>query len=218
MFTGIVQGLGRVEVVRASAQDRDLVVSAPAEIVARLEIGASIALDGVCQTVTRFEQDRFEVHAIAETLRVTTFGSLDVGDALNLEVALAAGEALGGHFVQGHIDGVAHIAGVEAHGESIAYRFRAAEELVRQLVPKGSVAVDGVSLTVGPAFDATHFEVYLIPHTLEVTTLGRKKIGDAVNLETDILGKYILRYLSHGRDAAMTMDDLHRAGFGGQIQ
>lgn len=215
MFTGIVQGVGRVESVRATAEDRDLVVSGPGEIVSGLSVGASIALDGVCQTVTHLDRDHFEVHAIAETLRVTTLGRLKAGDGLNLEAALAAGDSLGGHFVQGHVDGLATITRIEPVGDSIAYAFEAPRELVQQLVPKGSVAIDGVSLTVGPQLDSTHFEVYLIPHTVEVTTLGAKSVGSAVNLETDILGKYILRFLEHGREGGLTMNDLYSAGFGG---
>ena len=218
MFTGIVQALGRVEAVRRSALDRDLVIACPRELSDRLGIGDSVSLDGVCQTVTRLEPGRFEVHAIAETLRVTTLGDLAVGDVLNLEAALGAGDPLGGHFVQGHVDGRARIAAIEPSGESITYRFEGPEELVRQLVPKGSVALDGVSLTVGPVVGATTFEVYLIPHTLEVTTLGRKKVGDAVNLETDILGKYILRYLGLGSGGdrptgGIDWADLARTGF-----
>lgn len=196
MFTGIVQALGKVESIRATAKDRDLVVSAPASITQRLSLGASIALDGVCQTVTHLQPGRFTVHAIAETLRVTTLGSCTTGDPLHLEAALGAGDPLGGHFVQGHVDGMATLVGVETQGESITHRYEAAASLVSQLVPKGSVAIDGVSLTVGPELGETRFEVYLVPHTLEVTTLGTRRVGDQVNLETDILGKYVLRYLS----------------------
>lgn len=219
MFTGIVQALGTIEAIRATAQDRDLVVTGPREITDRLSLGASIALDGVCQTVTRLEPGRFTVHAIAETLRVTTLGALVAGSRINLEASLGAGDPLGGHFVQGHVDGTATLTGIEPRGESITYRFDAPAALVAQLVPKGSVALDGVSLTVGPELGETAFEVYLIPHTLEVTTLGGKRVGDRVNLETDILGKYILRYLSTlaaGGGAAgggISWADLTRAGF-----
>ena len=118
--------------------------------------------------------------------------------------------------MQGHVDGTATLRAKNPVGESIEYAFEGPEELVRQLVPKGSITIDGVSLTVGPELTDTRFGVYLIPHTLEVTTLGQRSVGDPVNVETDILGKYILRYLS-GRDAAggLTFEDLRRAGFGG---
>jgi riboflavin synthase alpha subunit len=215
VFTGIVQGLGRIRAVRAEAQDRDFVVDCPAPIAGKLSLGASIAIDGVCQTVTALDPKSFTVHAIAETLRVTTLGRLAAGDAVNLEPALGAGDPLGGHFVQGHVDGTAILKSTSRLGESLQYGFEGPGDLVGQLVPKGSITLDGVSLTVGPDLTDTHFSVYLIPHTLEVTTLGDRKVGDAVNVETDILGKYILRYLS-GRDAAggLTFDDLRRAGYG----
>ena len=217
MFTGIVQALGRVRQVHAQSEDRDFVIECPSGIAARLEPGASIALDGVCQTVTALDAESFTVHAIAETLRVTTMGDLAEGDRINLEPALGAGDPLGGHFVQGHVDGTATLRSRAARGESVVFGFEGPAPLVRQLVPKGSITLDGVSLTVGPELSDTAFEVYLIPHTLEVTTLGGKKVGDRVNLETDILGKYILRYLS-GRDAAggLTWEDLRNAGFGAQ--
>jgi riboflavin synthase alpha subunit len=215
VFTGIVQALGRVRAVHAEAQDCDFVVECPAEIASKLELGASIAIDGVCQTVTALESDSFTVHAIAETLRVTTLGRLGSGASVNLEPALGAGDPLGGHFVQGHVDGTATLRAKSSLGESIEYALEGPEDLVKQLVPKGSVTLDGVSLTVGPDLTDSRFSVYLIPHTLEVTTLGDRNVGDSVNLETDILGKYILRYLS-GRDAAggLTFDDLRRAGYG----
>lgn len=216
MFTGIVQAQGAVRALRASAADRDLTVTCPSDVTDRLSIGDSIALDGVCQTVTRLADGEFDVHAIAETLRVTTLGEVAVGDPLNLETALGAGDPLGGHFVQGHVDGTATITAIEPLGDAITYRFEAAAELVRQLVPKGSVALHGVSLTVGPEVGETTFEVYLIPHTVEVTTLKYRRVGDRVNLETDVLGKYILRYLGQlGADVrgGITWDKLQRAGW-----
>jgi len=198
MFTGIVETTGTVVDCRRTAEDVDLTLES-AEIAAKLTLGASVALDGVCQTVTHLDGDRFTVHAIAETLRVTTLGGLREGDPVNLETPLAAGAPLGGHFVQGHVDGVGEIVSTETWGESVRYRFRGPRELVDQMVPKGSVCVDGISLTVGPELTPETFDVFLIPHTLEVTTLGRKGPGDPVNLETDILGKYLLRYLAGGR-------------------
>lgn len=215
MFTGIVQSLGRVESVRSSAQDREFVVACDGEVTDRLSLGASIALDGVCQTVTRLERGRFEVHAIAETLRVTTLGESKVGDRLHLETALGAGEPLGGHFVQGHVDGTARIVAREARGDSTRFGFEAARELVAQLVPKGSVCLDGISLTLGPEITEVGFEVFLIPHTLDVTHWVAKGPGHRVNLETDVLGKYVLRYLGRMTPPQGNLDweSLHRAGF-----
>ena len=218
MFTGIVQAQGTVRALRASAADRDLTIGCPSEVTSRLKLGDSVALDGVCQTVTRLSDREFDVHAIAETLRVTTLGELKVGDTLNLETALGAGDPLGGHFVQGHVDGTATIVAIGEQGDSLTYRFEAAPELVRQIVPKGSVALHGVSLTVGPEVGETTFEVYLIPHTVEVTTLQFRKVGDRVNLETDVLGKYVLRYLGQltgdrSPSTGITWDALERAGW-----
>lgn len=213
MFTGIIQSIGQVTQVTAQKEDRQITVR-DAGAASRLDIGDSVALDGVCQTVIHLDGDQFRVHAIAETLRVTTLGDLEVGSALNLETALAAGAPLGGHFVQGHVDGVARLESRQAWGDSIRYRFMAPGELVAQLVPKGSVAIHGVSLTVGPDIEDERFDVFLIPHTLEATNLGALRAGARVNLETDILGKYILRYLgSDSRGGALNWDNLARAGF-----
>lgn len=212
MFTGIIQAIGSVDAVRDSAQDRELRVRCP-EVARRLSLGASVALDGVCQTVTELDEASFQVQAIAETLRVTTLGRLRPGSELNLEAALAAGDALGGHFVQGHVDCVGKIVGKESLGDSVRYRFQAPPEFVAQLVPKGSVAIDGISLTVGPELGEESFDVFLIPHTLEVTTLGKKEVADPVNLESDILGKYIWRYLGRGEGGGIDAEALRRSGF-----
>lgn len=215
MFTGIIQAIGQVERVQERPEDRILEVSHPG-LPIPLEVGDSIALDGVCQTVTACGRGRFTVQAIAETLRVTTLGQVRPGSRLNLETPLLPERPLGGHFVQGHVDGVAILRSRQGWGDSIRLRFEADRALVRQLVPKGSVAIDGISLTVGPDVGETHFEVFLIPHTLSATTLGAKKESDAVNLETDILGKYLLRYLQAlgAEPEGLTLDALHRAGFG----
>jgi riboflavin synthase alpha subunit len=215
MFTGIIQAVGKVERVQERPVDRILEVSHP-PLPLPLEVGDSIALDGVCQTVTARQPGRFTVQAIAETLRVTTLGQVRPGTRLNLETPLQPERPLGGHFVQGHVDGVATIVERRSWGDSIRVGFEADPSLVGQLVPKGSVAIDGISLTVGPEIGERRFEVFLIPHTLSATTLGDKKESDAVNLETDILGKYLLRYLQAigAPTSGLSLDALHRAGFG----
>lgn len=195
MFTGIIEQLGEIVAVADRGEDRELTVSCPA-LAARLEPGHSIAIDGCCQTVTARGDGRFAVHAIAETLRVTTLGSLAVGDRVHLEPALPAGHPLGGHIVQGHVDGTAELVSREAVGESERFTFATAPGHVSQMVPKGSVALGGMSLTLGPALGEDRFEVFLIPHTLEVSTWARLAPGDRVNLETDILGKYAQRMLA----------------------
>lgn len=194
MFTGIIERTG--EVVQIESNDTDAQIRIAQPIVAkRLSLGASVAVDGVCLTVVERDEASFAAQAMAETLRVTTLGGLALGDRVNLELPLAAGEPLGGHVVQGHVDEVGRIMAVEPVGDGVVYSFGASPELVLQLVPKGSVAIDGISLTVGPDPGVARFEVYLIPHTLAVTTLGRMKPGDRVNLEVDILAKYVRRYL-----------------------
>ncbi len=213
MFTGIIQGIGEVVSVRRSASDRILTVRNEA-LAPRLALGASIALDGVCQTVVELSGEAFTVEAMAETLRVTSFGSLETGARVNLELPVAAGEAMGGHFVQGHVDGLARVESRKRMGEAEHWRYSADAALVEQMVPKGSVALDGISLTVGPDLGQDSFEVFLIPHTLSETTMGSKRVGDAVNLETDILGKYLQRYLhsSDLRSSRLDWAAIRRAG------
>lgn len=215
MFTGIIQGIGEVSSVRQSASDRVLGIRNE-KLAPRLTLGASVALDGVCQTVVELGPANFTVEAMAETLRVTTLGSLKPGSRVNLELPVAAGEAMGGHFVQGHVDGLARVVFRRSMGEAEHWRFSAEAALVRQMVPKGSVALDGISLTVGPDLGHDSFEVFLIPHTLAETTLSSKKVGDPVNLETDILGKYLQRYLHPGEASSgeLGWDAIRRAGLG----
>jgi riboflavin synthase alpha subunit len=157
-------------------------------------VGDSVALDGCCLTVTHVEGERLSFQAVPETLRLTSLGARRAGDQLNVERALRADARLGGHVVQGHVDGTGTVRSVEHAGEDVRMRIDCGAEIARLLVPKGSVAVDGVSLTV-VAPDASGFSVALIPHTLAATTLGRRRAGDTVNLETDVLGKYVVSYL-----------------------
>jgi riboflavin synthase len=182
MFTGLVREVGRV----ASFQDGRLVVEShtPAEL------GDSVAIDGVCLTVVETPPGSLVFDVVPETLaRVKAFG-----ERVNVEPALRAGDPLGGHQVQGHVDGTGRVGSVEPEGDGVRLRVEAAPGLLRYCVEKGSITVDGVSLTVA-AVDGTGFEVALIPHTLEVTTLGRLAAGDSVNLETDVLAKYVEKLL-----------------------
>jgi riboflavin synthase len=211
MFTGIITERGVVTGWEASATDATIEIRQPAAA-GRLAVGGSVAVDGVCQTVVARHDERFVVRAMTETLRVTTLGERRVGDPVNLETPVTAGQPLGGHYVQGHVDGLAEIVSHRPAGDAELYRFRATVDLVAALVPKGSVAVDGISLTVGPRLGDDTFEVYLIPHTLEVTTLGAKGPGDRVNLELDILAKTVRRFLeAPGRAAAFDWEDLRTA-------
>jgi riboflavin synthase len=185
MFTGIVSERGRVASAEESAEGLRLEIDAP-ETASALGIGDSVSISGACLTATAVSNGRFSVTAVPETLDRTTLGRLALEDEVNLETATRAGDPLGGHFVQGHVDAIGRIASVQAGRVWV----EAAPEILRYCVEKGSIAVDGVSLTIA-ALRGDAFEVALIPHTLEVTTLGAVEPGDEVNLEVDVLAKYV---------------------------
>jgi riboflavin synthase len=193
MFTGLVEALGTLTRRDPDgAGGRHLTLAAP--FAAELALGESVAVNGACLTVVELTPDTFRVQAGPETLRRTNLGDLSPGDRANLERSLRLGDRLGGHLVQGHVDGVARIAERLPQGEWETVWFAAAPELVAPMVPKGSVAVDGVSLTLVDV-TADRFSVALIPLTLAVTTLGFKPVGAAVNIETDLFGKYVWKYM-----------------------
>jgi riboflavin synthase len=182
MFTGLVREVGTV----VSFEDGRLRV----ESSIAAAIGDSVAIDGVCLTVVDGDRKTLGFDAVPETLARTTLGSLEPGTAVNLEPALKAGEALGGHYVQGHVDGVGRIRSIEAEGDGKRVWVDASPDILRYCVEKGSIAVDGVSLTVA-GLDHKGFAVALVPHTLAITTLGAAAADDEVNLETDVLAKYV---------------------------
>lgn len=197
MFTGLIQERGRlIEDPEPSGQGGvRLVLGHSPELGRRLEIGASLAVSGVCLTITQLGEDRSTVELAPETLARTHLGGLRRGDEVNLETALRMGDPLGGHMVQGHVDGTAQVASRRDLTDHRVLGFSIPPDLAPFLVEKGSVTIDGVSLTIA-ALHADRFEVALIPHTLEVTTLGRLQPGDTVNLEVDVLAKYVHRMLS----------------------
>lgn len=192
MFTGIIETLQPVVAIQKLADGCELTIAAP--FAAALQVGESVAVNGACLTVVSHEADRFRVQAGFETLAKTNLAELAVGSRVNLERALMFGDRLGGHLVTGHVDGIGRIHMRTPRGEFESIDFFAPAELTRQMVSKGSVAVDGISLTL---VDVTSngFGVMLIPHTLAVTTLGQKRPGDSVNLETDLLAKYVQKQL-----------------------
>lgn len=195
MFTGLVEGRGMVEALVAEGAGVRLVVAAPREMTASAAtLGESVAINGCCLTIVAIDGNRWSFQAGPETLAKTNLGRLTVGEAVNLERALPADGRLGGHFVQGHVDGVGTVDAIQNDGEWVIMWFRLAEPLTRQMVSKGSIAVDGISLTLVEV-ERERFSVALIPHTLQVTTLGQRKVGDTVNIETDILGKYVQKML-----------------------
>lgn len=196
MFTGLVEGLGTITAVVTEPAGIRLIVEPPLEMTAgeSCALGDSVAINGCCLTVVGLEDGRWAFQAGTETLSKTSLRRLQAGDRVNLERSLPVNGRLGGHFVQGHVDGIGTVDAVEREGDWISMWFRVPQTLTALMVPKGSIAVDGVSLTLVHV-EADRFSIALIPHTLEVTTLGRRKIGDPVNIETDILGKYVQKLL-----------------------
>lgn len=193
MFTGIVEELGAIRAVRRGAASAVLSIGA-AEVLSDLKIGDSVAVNGVCLTVTSLDDGGFTADVMHETLGRSSLGALVPGSRVNLERAMPANGRFGGHIVSGHIDGTGKIASVRPDDNALWYTISAAPELLRYIVEKGSITIDGISLTVA-AVDEVSFSVSLIPHTAAVTTLGKKRAGDIVNLETDIIGKYVEKLL-----------------------
>jgi len=196
MFTGIVREVGSVVAVEGGPEGQTLVVRAPATA-AGTAVGDSVSIGGVCLTAESVGDDRIRFHAVAETLRRTSLGRLVEGADVNVEPALRAGEPLGGHYVQGHVDGLGAIGSVEAEGDGLRVVVEAAPEILRYCVEKGSITVDGVSLTVAELLEDA-FAVALVPHTLEATTLRDLAPGQPVNLEADVLAKYVERLVAPG--------------------
>lgn len=193
MFTGLVEEIGTIVSIQVASSGRDLVVRG--ELVSRdAELGASIAINGCCLTVTGISNGDLTFQAGLETLSRTNLGLLKPGDSVNLERSVKVGDRLGGHYVAGHIDCLATVDVRIDDGAWSEFWFRVPRELTRQMAPKGSVAVDGISLTLVNV-ELDRFSVALIPHTLQVTTLGQRKVGDQINIESDVLAKYVQQQL-----------------------
>jgi riboflavin synthase len=200
MFTGIIRERGRVTAVERGGESIRLRVEAP-QTAAQVGVGDSIAINGVCLTAVTIENGTVAFDAVPETLRRSSLGRLEPGGEVNVEPALRVGDALGGHYVQGHVDGVGRVSSADPQGEDVVLRIEAAPELLRYLVEKGSVTVEGVALTVTDV-DDDGFAVALVPHTLAETTLSSLAPGDPVNLEVDVLAKYVERLLPGLRSSA----------------
>jgi riboflavin synthase len=202
MFTGIVEEVGRVSRLEAREGLTRLTIAAE-HVTSDLKIGDSVAINGACLTVVEHTPNTFLVEATPETLRRTSLGALREGSGVHLERALAASARVGGHFVQGHVDAVGRLADLRPEGDSVIATFTAPPDVMRYVVPKGSIAVDGVSLTVVDVAE-DRFTVALIPHTIEVTLLTRRGLDAPVNLEADILAKYVARAAVYGPAGATT--------------
>lgn len=192
MFTGIVKEIGQVKRVRRGPTGR-LYILAP-RVARQSQVGDSIAVDGVCLTAVETERDSLVADIGAETLRRTTLGQMRPGNKVNLELSLKTSDRLSGHLVSGHVDGVGTVVGLKKQGDSIQFKIKLPSHLATHLVERGSIAVDGVSLTIA-SVEEDKFTVSLIPHTASVTTLGQKRVGSKVNVETDLVAKYVQKYL-----------------------
>jgi riboflavin synthase len=195
MFTGIVQAIGQVRELLGNGGDLELQVDTGGLDLSSASIGDSICVSGVCLTITRLEEGSIAADVSRETLDKTILGTLRAGSRVNLEPALRAGQALGGHYVTGHVDGTARVIDVQEDGRSWRVHFEVPEELARYIAPKGSATIDGVSLTVNDV-EECRFGVNLIPHTREMTTLGQLEPGSCVNLEVDIIARYLERLMA----------------------
>ena len=215
MFTGIIQALGKIARIDRGADSARIEIAAGGLDLGDVKLGDSIAVSGPCLTVIEFDSKRFAVDVSTETLERTTLGGKRVGAPVNLEKALRLSDRLGGHLVSGHVDGVGRVLECAALDDYVRFRIYAPRPLAKYFAEKGSVSVDGVSLTVN-AVSGTTFELMIIPHTLQETTLGSLASGDPVNLEIDLVARYLERLASYDAGLAptgLTADTLRRTGF-----
>ena len=204
MFTGIVEEIGVVSEVKRTSQGAVLSINA-SDVLTDSGVGESIAIDGVCLTMTQADNTKFTADISAETLRRTTLGDRSRGDGVNLERSLQFGSRLGGHIVLGHVDDVGVISDWRDEGDSSMMRVSASSDVMRYVVFKGSICVDGISLTIANLFE-TEFEIALIPHSKQVTTIGKKRVGDRVNIEVDLLGRYVEKLLGEQSRSPCSVD------------
>jgi riboflavin synthase len=199
MFTGIIAATGRVTSLAEKGGDLELGIDASALDMQRIAIGDSVSVQGVCLTVTRKEGARFLADVSRETMAITTLGSLSPGSRVNLELSLRAGDALGGHWVSGHVDAVGKLRAIDQDARSSRLEFELPAALMRFVAPKGSICVNGVSLTVNKV-EGRRFDVNIIPHTHEVTTLGELEVEAAVNIEIDVIARYLERLMTKAEE------------------
>jgi riboflavin synthase len=215
MFTGIIEHSGIIHSLKTRPTGGRITIEAPT-LKGHLSVSSSIAVSGCCLTITTVKDDKFSADLSAETLRKTAFSELCAGAEVNLEQPLTAGKEFGGHFVLGHVDTVGRVTRLEPEGENWWYGIEVPESFARNIVPQGSITIDGISLTVA-RWDGRLAEIAVIPYTYAHTNIHRKKIGDPVNLEGDVLGKYIERHLEARNSAkptsTLSVDELTSQGF-----
>ena len=200
MFTGLIQAVGQVAAIERQESSARLEISSQ-EIAAQIAQGDSVSVNGTCLTVVSFDESKFAVDVMVQTLNLTSTGSLAVGSAVNLELATRTADRLGGHIVQGHVDGVGKVVAISADSQWTRMDLSIPKDLMKYVVAQGSICLEGVSLTVGELNDpADQISVWLIPETLAKTNLSQKKIGDSLNIEVDVLAKYVERLIARGQD------------------
>ena len=210
MFTGLIEEIGKISLIRSIAGGKKISISAQ-HILDDLEVDHSVCIDGVCLTVVAYDHKGFTVDAVGETLSKSLAANYRLGDRVNLERALRLSDRLGGHFVQGHVNGTGHITKIEQRGENWYYELQIPPELQRYVIPEGSIAVNGISLTVA-YLDGINVGISVIPHTYDNTTLQFTRVGHKVNIETDFLGRYIENFLQSSKNR-MSEEWLKKLGY-----
>jgi len=215
MFTGIIEEIGTIAGIRRTGPMFEVAIQAE-KVLKGVNLGDSISINGVCLTVTSFTTGKFTVDVMPETVKATNISKLTPGSKVNLERAMAAGGRFGGHFVSGHVDGIGTIVRKERQENAVYYEIEVNEELASGMILKGSVTVDGTSLTIF-GVTGTSLTISLIPHTMEETIIGQKQVGDMVNIESDMIGKYVGHYLkqttNQGKKSSITKSFLEENGF-----
>ena len=211
MFTGLIEEVGTVQRFQKSGKRYDLEIHAR-EILKDLQVDDSVSVNGVCLTVVNTSSNGFLVQVIPQTLRMSALSDIRQGDPVNLERAMATGDRFGGHFVQGHVDGVGQIVSIRSDTDHAEYEIELPSDLARYCIPQGSIAIDGISLTIA-SLEKNRVQVALIPHTLQQTTFGAHKSGDAVNIEVDLLSKYVEKHLHRRSEGKMSLGWLKEQGW-----
>lgn len=211
MFTGIIEELGKVKSISKNAKESRIYIDC-SKVLEDVCVGDSIAVNGVCLTVVDYSLNGFSADVMNETFNRSSLGRLRSGSTVDLERAMAANGRFGGHIVSGHIDGTGKILGIKNDGNAVWFEIETSREILNGIVKKGSIAIDGISLTVAGVMKKS-FSVSIIPHTLSQTVLGEKRVGDVVNLENDVIGKYVARFLGKRDAGGLSMEALLENGF-----